>query len=99
MIFTRAGSARTRKRAAVASASSSESDGAPSGRQHSISSSSCIDARQYIDSGRSVKDRIRKAGPGLLRPLAEIAVGETAEGELPLRIDPQERAGPAEGRE
>src|SRR5262245_50794943 len=40
--------------------------------------------------------RVGEAGPGLRRPRAEVEVGEAAERELRLGVDPEERAAAAE---
>src|SRR5215469_11483092 len=42
------------------------------------------------------QDRVREGGPRLLRPRAELEVGEAAAREPGFRVDPQERAAPAE---
>src|SRR2546423_12257669 len=45
---------------------------------------------------RVAEDGIGEARPRVLRPVAEVAVGEAREGEAGLRVDPEERAAAAE---
>src|SRR6188472_2693810 len=70
MIRTRAGSPSARKSSAVASVSSSESSGAPSGAQQAIASASigsqCIDDCRYVSRWQTARGRLAQLVERLL---------------------------------
>ena len=85
----RAGSTSTTRRRRRPSRTASRSSATGSSRRAATRSSG-------QPSGRLRQNRIREHRPRVPRPLAELAVGEHAEREARLGIDPEERPGRAE---